>query len=70
MVPLVAFLVVWVALGVVWISAIVSTTRFSAGTYEAAGRSRPLTIALVVITGWLGAAYYWLVIKRELTPPR
>jgi hypothetical protein len=23
-------------------------------------------VALVVITGWLGALYYWLVIKKQL----
>jgi hypothetical protein len=28
------------------------------------------TVALVVLTGWLGAIYYWLVIRRELEPYR
>jgi hypothetical protein len=69
-VALIALFVVWLALLVMWVAAIVSVTRHSAEAFSAAGRSLGPTIALVVVTGWLGAAYYWLVIRRELEPNR
>jgi hypothetical protein len=65
-----AFLVIWVGLTVMWIAAIVSAARFSNAAFVAAGRLRPPTIFLVVITGWVGAGYYWIVIKREVAPYR
>ena len=66
----VAFVVGWVGLVCVWIAAIVSASRYSHVAYRAAGRSHGSTVALVVVTGWVGAAYYWLVIRREVEPYR
>ena len=66
----VVFVVVWVGLVGVWIAAIVSASRYSQFAYRAAGRSHGSTVALVVVTGWVGAAYYWLVIRREVEPYR
>jgi hypothetical protein len=69
-VPLIAFFVIWLALVVMWVAAIVSVARYSTEAFSAAGRSLAGTVALIVVTGWLGAAYYWLVIRREIEPHR
>jgi hypothetical protein len=65
-----AFVIIWFGLTAMWVAAIVSLLRFSDAAFVAAGRTRPPTILLVVITGWVGAAYYWIVIKREVEPYR
>jgi hypothetical protein len=67
---LLAILIVWLGLVALWVAAIVSVIRFSSGAFRAVDRSMGSTIALVVLTGWLGAIYYWLVIRRELEPYR
>jgi hypothetical protein len=66
MILVAGFLVVWLALVAMWIGAIVSATRYSDWAYAHAGRSRGGTVALVALTGWIGAAYFWLVIRREV----
>ena len=67
---LLAIVIVWLGLVALWIAAIVSVTHFPHDAFRAADRSMGSTIALVILTGWLGAIYYWLVIKRELEPYR
>jgi hypothetical protein len=62
------FLVIWAALVAMWIAALVSACRFSEAAFTAVGRTRTSTIVLVAITGWVGGAYYWLAIKREVEP--
>ena len=64
------FVLIWVGLTVMWVAAIVSALRYSDAAFVAAGRTRAPTIFLVVITGWVGAGYYWIVIKREVAPYR
>ena len=64
------FLLIWIGLTVMWVAAIVSALRYSDAAFAAAGRTRAPTIFLVVITGWVGAGYYWIVIKREVDPYR
>ena len=65
-----AFVVAWLGLVALWVVALFSVTQFPSAAFHALGRSRGATIALVAVTGWLGAIYYWLVIKRELEPYR
>ena len=51
---------------VLWISAIVSVVRSADPDWERIGRSRTASGWLVVLTGVLGATYYWLRIRPEL----
>jgi hypothetical protein len=67
---LLAIVLVWLGLVALWIAAIVSVIRFSPDAFRAADRSMGSTVALVILTGWLGAIYYWLVIRREVEPYR
>jgi hypothetical protein len=67
---LLAIVVAWLGLVALWIAAIVSVTHFPPSAFQAADRSMGSTIALIIVTGWLGAIYYWLVIRRELEPYR
>jgi hypothetical protein len=59
-------LVVWIALSAAWIAAIVSASSLNDEAFTAVGRSRTGTIVLVVLTGWIGALYYWIAIKPRL----
>ncbi len=59
-----------VAFWVTYIWAIVDAARTPDEVYVADGRSKGAVLALVVLTGILGATYYWLVIRRELKPYR
>jgi hypothetical protein len=63
---LIALVIVWLCLLAVWIAAIRSTIHYSPAQLRAAGRSHGGTLALVILTGSLGAIYYWLVIKRQV----
>jgi hypothetical protein len=59
-----------VAIPVIWISAIVSASRFSEAAYHAVGRNKLAVILLLLITSFVGGIYYFAVIKRELKPHR
>jgi len=61
-----ALVLAWFALLAIWIAAIVSANRFRSAAFEAIGRSRGGTITLVVLSGWIGAIYYFLTIRRQL----
>lgn len=51
---------------VVWILGIVRALRTPPPAYEAAGRRKPSTVMFVVFLGCVGAAYFLLVVQREL----
>lgn len=63
---LLLFLVVWIGLSAAWIAAIVSASSLEDEAFSAVGRSRTGTIVLIVLTGWIGALYYWIAIKPRL----
>jgi hypothetical protein len=63
---MILILVAWIGLSAAWIAAIVSASSLSDETFSAVGRSRTGTIVLIVLTGWIGALYYWIAIKPGL----
>jgi hypothetical protein len=65
-----ALIVLIVAIPVIWISAIVSASRFSEAAYKAVGRNKLAVILLVLLTSFVGGVYYFAVIRRELKPHR
>jgi len=70
MVVLIVLAVVWLVLFALWVAAIVDASRFVPEAYRKADRSKTATVLLVVLTGWLGAIYYWVAIRREVHPHR
>ena len=56
------FLSLWVAM----ISAIVSAARTAPEHWQRVGRSKGVTIALIVFTGGFGGYYYWWRIRPGL----
>ena len=63
-------LLVVVAFPVIWISAIVSASRYSEWAFKAAGRSKFSDIVLIVITGVVGGIYWWAVMRRQVKTHR
>jgi hypothetical protein len=59
-----------VAFPVIWISAVVSASRFSEPAYKAVGRQKLAVILLIAISNFVGGLYYWIVIRREVKPHR
>ena len=58
------------AIPVIWISAIVSASRYSEAAFKAAGRSKFADLVLVVITSFVGGIYWWVVMRRQVKPHR
>jgi hypothetical protein len=62
-VVLVAVLGLLVALVTAFVHALVGVPD---AAWQAAGRNRATTIALIVVTGGVGGVYYWMVIRPTL----
>lgn len=66
---LVVILLFALVLGLVWalwLRAIIVTGRYPDSAYRVIGRSRAQTVWLILLTGWVGGAYFFLRIRPEL----
>lgn len=54
------------ALPALWLAAAIDVTLTSADDWRVAGRIKGPTVALVWLTGAVGAVYYWAVIRPRL----
>jgi hypothetical protein len=63
-------ILVVVTFPVIWISAIVSASRYSEAAFKAGGRGKFSDIVLIVITGAVGGIYWWAVMRRQVKPHR
>lgn len=61
------FLVVFIAaMWGPWIAALISASKVDEATYLATSRSKTVTIIGIALTGIIGAAYYFLLVKPSL----
>ena len=63
-------IVLFVTFPVIWISALVSASRYSEAAFKAAGRGKFIDIVLLVITGAVGGIYWWAFIRRRVRAHR
>ena len=56
----------WLGLVVLWIAMLLDVARRPDEAYNDVGRSRAVTLALVFFAGWIGAIYYYFVIREQL----
>ena len=66
MVDVVVLLVVIALVWVLYIRAIVGAARFPEYAYRAIGRTKPGTITMIVLTGFIGGTYFLLRIGPAL----
>jgi ribosomal protein L40E len=60
------FAAVWLAAMGAWIVALTDVAGRPVPVFWTVGRTKGVTVALVVLTGWIGAAYYFAVIRPSL----
>ncbi len=48
------------------VSAVVSAVKAPHSAWRSTGRTRAGTVAMIVVTGGVGGAYYWLRIRPDL----
>jgi hypothetical protein len=59
--------VVWIALAwILWLRPVVDAARRSQAAYDAIGRTRAVTIWLILLAGWIGGGYYLVRIRPDL----
>ena len=61
-----ALLLIWLALVVAWLAMLVDATRQPYWAWEEAGRGKVLTVVLICLTGWIGAAYYYFAVRGSV----
>jgi hypothetical protein len=60
------WLAVWLALTALWVMSIVGLARTPVDVFRRARRNKDVTVLLVVLTGWIGALYFFIVLRPEL----
>lgn len=66
MVDVVVLLAVIVLVWTLYISAIIGASRRPEYAYRAIGRTKPGTVTMIVLTGFIGGAYFLLRIRPAL----
>lgn len=66
MVDFVVLLVVIVLVWTLYIRAIVGAARFPDHAYRAIGRTKPGTVTMIVLTGFIGGVYFLLSVRPAL----